>query len=98
MSNEVKVVTNNVYRDIIPGYSLSVKERQEFYYIGGEDLDLANFTRYKGELYHLQDTIVVEEVEGLENWDRYISFGWWTGVVFKYSDCHEQVLCGTYTC
>lgn len=57
----VKIITNNVPRDIVEAYQLTKKERKEFDYLNWEAIergeDSASFVRYRGELYSLSDFV-----------------------------------------
>jgi len=103
--SELKIITNNVPRDIIYDYELSADERAEFDYIDwgacerGENS--ASFVRYKGELYDLGDT------EGVFPPDKrwfYRSDSFFSGVLFRYArdpdfrgDIDpEHIICGRY--
>jgi hypothetical protein len=88
----MKIITNNHPRDIIAGYELTEDERKEFDYIRiWED---AQFIRYKGELYDLND---LEQNPGVfPEWSAYISDTFFSGVLFKFVNDFEQVIMGRY--
>jgi len=95
----MEIITNNVPRDILQGYELTDAEKREFDYVNwfavlaGEEN--AEFVRYKGTLYHLQDT---ERVTNnlFPNWDGYVSETFFSGVLFRYVNDFEQIICGRY--
>lgn len=102
----VKVITNNVPRDIIYGHELTAEEQEEFDYFDFEaaklgEGDIGEFVRYKGELYDLNDT------EGIFPTDRrwfYISDSFFSGVLFRYPEDYfgpdgidtEHIIVGRY--
>lgn len=53
----MQIITNNNPRDIIRGYELTAKERAEFDYLAPDDLDMAGFIRYRGEVHPLADFV-----------------------------------------
>lgn len=89
----MNVTTNHVPRDVVYGYELSAKERQEFDYLEGEDLESATFFRYKGHVYHLGDAMRVESTNSLcKGWYGYFGESFFSAVVFKYhGDDHVVV-------
>lgn len=94
----MNVTTNNVPRDIVYGYELSAQERSEFDYLEGDDLDTANFFRYKGNVYHLGDAMRVEEGNSLcKGWQGYYGESYFSAVVFKYRS-DDQVVVGHAFC
>lgn len=89
------VRTNNVPRPILYGYELTPKERLEFDYLEGEDLDYATFFRYKGNVYHLGDCMRVEPMNSLcQGWDGYFGESFFSAVVVRFTPDHEQVVVG----
>jgi hypothetical protein len=47
------IKTNLVPRNMIYGYELTAKERKEFDFMSEEEIDQADFVRYKGYVYYL---------------------------------------------
>jgi hypothetical protein len=94
----VNVTTNNAPRDIIHGFELTERERSEFDYLEGDDLDMATFFRYKGNVYHLGDAMRVEEGNSLcKGWQGYYGETYFSAVVFKYRG-DDQVVVGHAFC
>jgi hypothetical protein len=101
----VKVITNNVPRPIIEWADLTDTERADFDYIDAAAIvageSIAEFFRYKGTLYHLNDceTTHVPLPAGhfLLEWTGYYSDSFYSGVVFRYvdNDCMD-VIVGRY--
>ena len=96
------VKTNNVPRDIIDAWELTLREREEFDYLDWEKIeageDSASFFRYRGELYDLG------EFERWDNpnsptragWDGFTADTYFSGIVVRYVDECERVVVGTY--
>jgi len=98
------VVCNNVPRPIVDDYELTPKERSEFDYLNWAAIekgeDSASFFRYKGQLYDLNDFMVVPrnlpESTILKGWHGYISDSFFSGIVVKYCEDDDHVLVGRY--
>lgn len=101
----VKVVTNNVPRDIIDAYELTAEERKQFDYLDwgaiDEGRDSASFFRYKGQLHDLgeftRDYGITKGSglpEHLSKWDGYRSDSAFSAVVVRYVNDNEQVVAG----
>jgi hypothetical protein len=103
--SDLTIVTNNVPRDIIDSWNVSLADRAEFDYLDWDALDLGNdsrsFVRFKGELYDLGET------EGTFPFDRrwfYRSHSYFSGVLFRYAPDPdrpdkidpERIICATY--
>lgn len=92
----IDITTNNVARDILNGYDLTEDERKEFDYIDWkmveEGVENPEFVRYKGELYHLGDI----ERSTIPEWDGMVSETFFSGVLFKYTEDHEFIICGRF--
>lgn len=95
----MKIITNNVPRDIIYGYELTEKEQAEFDYLdfASDDDSCRDFVRYKGEVIDLQD---LEGNFGTETtfvgWDAYRSDSFFSGILVKFLIDDEQVIMGRY--
>lgn len=97
----ITIITNNIPRHVIYGFELSEKWRKEFDYLEGVDLDCATFVMYKGWLYHLGDILALNTgldclPNGFENWHGYVSETYFSGVLFRFSNDWESVVCGRY--
>lgn len=99
---EVKVRTNNKPRDVLRWCDLTEKERKEFDWIESSSVlttDDVEFFRYKGWTYCLSD---FERIAALSpfpgRWDGYHGDSYFSGVLVRYANDCEQVICGTYTC
>lgn len=51
--SDLTVKTNLVPRNMIYGYELTDKEKKEFDFLSPEELDTADFVRYKGQVHYL---------------------------------------------
>lgn len=99
MSDEIKIITNNVPRDLIDGFELTAKEREEFDFVNWdavqEGSDSATFFRYRGSLRYLESEGRPEFAPG---WDGYLSDSFFSGIVFRYvrKDDEDMIIVGTY--
>ena len=100
----MKIVCNNVPRNLIYGYELSTKERGEFDYIESEEFELHEFFRCKGSIYDTGEFMRIDSAiaphpqrEGWENFDGYASDSFFSGVLVKYVDS-DHVIVATYFC
>lgn len=89
------IITNNHWRDVVYGFELTESEREEFDYIDFEDEGAtARFVRYDGELYDLGDVLVAPQDLAELGWQGYISYSYFFGLAFRYSEDFEQVMVG----
>ncbi len=95
MSN-LKIVTNNIPRQVVYGYELTDKQKADFDYI--DDVDSAAFVIYKSAVYDLGDIMRLPINGPVEftGYDGYSSDSFFSGVLFKFSDCGDAVTCATY--
>jgi len=100
----MKIVCNNVPRNLIYGYELSEKERGEFDYLESEEFETHEFFRYKGEIYDMGEFMRIDSAiaphpqrEGWESFDSYASDSFFSGVLVKYVDS-DHVIVATYFC
>ena len=108
----MKIITNNVPRNIIEAYELSEAEQKEFDYLDWEALksgnDSASFFRYKGQLYDLGEIEMIPAFAcDIKGWNGYQSDSFFSGIVVKYPlDCdgicscenYDSVIVGRYYC
>lgn len=103
----LRIVCNNVPRDIIEAHELSAKEREAFDYIDWAAIERgegsASFFRYKGRLYDLGDIPATRGIYGSPEfaklgWDGVASDSFFSGIVVKYVDNFERVVVGWYSC
>jgi hypothetical protein len=101
----VRVITNNVPRDVIDAWELSPAERERFDYIDWpaveEGRESASFFRYRGELYDLGEFSAdygITKGSGLpphlSRWDGYMSESAFSALVVRYVDDYERVVIG----
>ena len=107
--SECKIITNGHLRDIIYGWELTEKEREEFDWIDSSDTlswDDVEFFRYKGELYCLSDFMRLDRHpdSAFRAWDGYQSDSFFSGILVKYPKEEwgdydtERVIVGWYIC
>ena len=91
----MKIITNYQPRDIVYGFELTPKEREDFDYLEPENLDNNSFVRYRGELYDLGDFMAWDNpASPTKAWDGFRSDSYFSGIVIKYTDDYERVICG----
>lgn len=93
------IKTNNQPRSIIYGYELTEKEQAEFDYIN--DIESAQFFRYRGNLYDLGEFMYIDRKreslpEGFKHWHGYQSDSFFSGLLVKYTNDDDCVIVGTY--
>ena len=105
--SELKIKTNNQPRDVLRWHDLTAKECGEFDYIDTDaKRDEAEFVRYKGWVHDLHDmerglgcgTSWSEMPRGFEKWDNYKGDSYFSGILIRWVDEGERVVCATYFC
>ena len=91
--NNIKIITNNKPRQLIYGYELTDKQKQDFDYI--EDIDSHDFVKYKNNIYDLSEFMRVETIDSLKDWHGYSSDSYFSGTLVKYIDS-DTVIMGRY--
>lgn len=91
------ILTNNHPRDVEPWYMVPLEViEKDFDYLDLDNLrsgmDWAEFVKYKGGWYHLNDT----EECSIEGWDAMVTETFFSGVLFKWVEGFEQVIVGRY--
>ena len=90
----MKIITNNKPRQILIGYELTEKQKQNFDYI--EDIDNHNFVKYKNNIYDLSEFMIIESIdELLKDWHGYSGDSYFSGTLVKYVD-EDNVILGSY--
>ena len=91
--NNIKIMTNNKPRQLVYGYELTDKQKQDFDYI--EDIDSHDFVKYKNNIYDLSEFMRVENNDSLKDWHGYSSDSFFSGTLVKYID-DDSVIMGWY--
>ena len=93
----MKVRTNNVPRDIIQGYDLTKKEREEFDYLDWTDECgvcgdgfYHSFFRFKGQVYDLHEACHYPE----KGWDAMYNDTAFSATVIRLVNANTQVVVG----
>ncbi len=100
--SELRIVTNNVPRDVVEAYELTAAERAEFDYMDWDAIergeDSASFFRYKGTTYDLGEFLRWDGVpfSPLARWDGYQSDSFFSGILVRYCEDFERVIVATY--
>lgn len=98
----MRVKTNNVPRDVVDAWELTADERAQFDYLDWPAIeagsDSASFIRFRGELHDLGEFQVWDNPASptRERWDGYRSDSFFSGLVVRYCEDHEQVIVGTF--
>lgn len=99
-THRLTITTNNQPRDILHWHDLSDKERDDLDYLDTEERkEQASFFRYKGEIYHIEDSMTTYGTELYDyGWQGVYSDSFFSGVVFKYPDGwnYDQVIVGRF--
>lgn len=106
--SDIRIVTNNVPREILNGWEIPPDVRADFDYIDWgaveEGRDSASFFQYKGEWYDLGDIpartqhIPTNEQDPFEWWDGILSDSFFSGILVRYCEGFESVVVGRYFC
>ena len=88
-----KIITNNKPRQLVYGYELTDKQKQDFDYI--EDIDSHDFVKYKNNIYDLSEFMRIESIDSLKDWHGYSSGSYFSGTLVKYID-DDTVIMGWY--
>ena len=88
-----KIITNNKPRQLVYGYELTDKQKQDFDYI--EDIDSHDFVKYKNNIYDLSGFMRIESIDSLKDWHGYSSDSYFSGTLVKYID-DDSVIMGWY--
>ena len=91
--NNIKIITNNKPRQLIYGYELTDKQKQDFDYI--DDIDSHDFVKYKNNIYDLSGFMRIESIDSLKDWHGYVSDSYFSGTLVKYTD-DDSVIMGWY--
>jgi hypothetical protein len=90
----MKIITNNVPRDLIDAYELTPAERADFDYHDWDAIDKGNdsatFIRYKGDLLDLGNFTRTE----IPGWDGISADTFFSGTVIRYVEDNERVIVG----
>ena len=85
----MKIITNNVPRNMVYGYELTDKQKQDFDYL--EDIDSHDFVKYKGMIFDVSEFMITE----LEGWDGVSGQSYFNGYLIKIVDS-DTVIMGAY--
>lgn len=91
--SELKIVTNNVPRDILTYFDLSEKERNQFDWDGADE---HRFIRYKGSVTPLENFLRFPEGTFPAGWQGAASDSYFSGLLIKFTEDFEQAIIGSY--
>lgn len=106
----MKIITNNHFRDLLYSYDLTKKELKEFDYMNKDELEQANFFRYRGTVYNLSDFVMInhkgtktmtpfsfyDHSGNLKGWDGILTDSFFSAIVIAYDTRLEAVKIGLY--
>ncbi len=106
----MKITTNNQKRELISFFDLPEKVRPDFDYVENDDKCICRFVKFKGSYYDTFDTqaittrngqnmdfaMAVNHSDPLAKWNSVISESFFSGVLFRFVDNFEYVICGCY--
>lgn len=96
----MKIITNNVPRDVLGWHDLTATEQKEFDYLDTDDRRMeTDFVRYRGAVYDLSEFMTVTasvaphcQREGWEEFDGYHTDSYFSAVLVRYVDSNERVI------
>ena len=100
--SDLKIITNNVPRDLMDAWDLTEAERAEFDYLNWPAIDRGEdsgtFFRYRGDLYDLGEFMRTGGSAGdpLADWDGYAGDSFFSGVLVRFVEDCERVVVGLY--
>jgi hypothetical protein len=96
------IITNNVPRETIRGFELTEREKDEFDYLSPEELNDAEFFRYKNRLYDLGEFVRFDRPTLFKGWDGYSSDSFFSGILVRYHMEYgyytDKIVVGWYYC
>lgn len=90
----LEIITNNKPRDFTYGYELSEAEKADFDYI--DDIDAHDFVRYKGRVLDPSEFVVTGTKGEFSEWSGVHCETFFSGLLIKYTNDHQQVIMGSY--
>jgi hypothetical protein len=85
MPDEIRIVTNNVPRNVLRWHELTDNE--------------AEFMLYRGVVYDLHDMERQSAMpEQFAKWDNYLSDSYFSGILIRWVDEGERVIAATWFC
>lgn len=94
----LEIITNRVPRPTLNWGELTDREKKEFDYLDTDEKQWgATFIRYREWVYNLGDIMRVDKYSPFyPGWHGYKSDTFFSGVLFKFTDDNESVICATY--
>ena len=83
----MKIKTNYVPRNVIFGFELTEKEKEEFDYYSESQINERSFFRYKGNVYDVGDMMPNNDLNRVFQiyWDAYINESFFSGIVIHFA-------------
>lgn len=94
----MKIITNNQPRPLLSWWDLSDKEKAEFDWLETEEEQCsADFFRYKGQVYCLDEFSHITSSHDLSGWDGIYNNSFFSGVLIKYiHGLDDEIVVGHY--
>ena len=93
MTNKVEIITNNQPRNLIYGYELTDKEREDFDYIDEDEIDGHDFVRYRGNVYDIGEFMLCQDEDlTSQGWTGYFTDSAFSAILIKYYDQDEVIM------
>lgn len=93
----MKIITNNKPRQLVYGYELTEKEKQDFDYL--EDIDSEDFVRYQGMIIHIGEFMRLSDdsEESKAGWHGVHGLNAFCGVLVRLLD-NGHIVVGKVLC
>ena len=88
------IITNNKPRPIMFGYELTAKERLEFDYYTSDELNDAEFFRYRGQMYDLGEFMPTSGNLRALGWQGIATDTYFSGTIVRIDQDGEYVIVG----
>jgi hypothetical protein len=95
--NEMLIITNNHWKELVSWYDLPAKEQPDFDYVKGDDRHSTRFFCYRGCWYDTGEFFVTSGLsQEFHHWHGYQSDSYFSGVLVRYDEWLESVQVATY--
>lgn len=93
----MKIITNNQKRELIYGYQLTEKEKQDFDWL--DDIDSEQFVQYQGMIIHIEEFVRLsgDSEESKAGWHGVHGLNAFCGVLVKLIG-NDRIVVGKVVC
>jgi len=92
----MEIITNHQRREILFGYALPQQWRSEFDYYPNEELNDAQFFKYKNQYYDLGEFMRTPDAIKLLGWHGISNDSFFSGVLIRLTDDGDAVTVARY--